>query len=130
MTKPAKVGYGNPPNGSQFRKGQSGNPQGRPKGSKNLATLLRLECDRIVTVTEGGKRRQYHKGALLARIQIDKALKGDVRAFTAVHAILAKEGLSGSGSSKSPAAAESEIPDEVYDQILAALIAESGEKKK
>ncbi len=29
------VGYKNPPKDSQFKKGQSGNPGGRPKGSKN-----------------------------------------------------------------------------------------------
>ena len=37
------VGYGNPPKESRFKKGQSGNQRGRPKGSKNLKTDLAEE---------------------------------------------------------------------------------------
>lgn len=32
---PEKIGYKKPPKKSQFKKGKSGNPKGRPKGSKN-----------------------------------------------------------------------------------------------
>ena len=34
------VGYGRPPVNRQFKPGQSGNPRGRPKGSKNFATIF------------------------------------------------------------------------------------------
>lgn len=46
--KPA-IGYGRPPRAYQWKKGQSGNPAGRPKGSRNrvghtmsLETLVKL----------------------------------------------------------------------------------------
>jgi hypothetical protein len=39
------VGYGKPPVETRFQKGQSGNPEGRPRGTKKLVTLL-AECCR------------------------------------------------------------------------------------
>lgn len=35
-----EVGYGKPPSDKQFKKGQSGNPMGRPKGSRNKKPLI------------------------------------------------------------------------------------------
>ena len=40
------VGYGRPPEATRFKPGQSGNPKGRPKGSKNLRTLFAEELRR------------------------------------------------------------------------------------
>ena len=39
------IGYKRPPKATQFQKGQSGNPRGRPRGSKNLSTLISEALD-------------------------------------------------------------------------------------
>ena len=51
--------YRKPPMHTRFKKGQSGNPRGRP--AKNLATLLAAALNEKVIVTENGKRRQVTK---------------------------------------------------------------------
>ncbi len=52
---------GMPPKHTQFRKGTSGNPRGRPKGSKNLSTYLMEAARDQVTATVGGRTRTISK---------------------------------------------------------------------
>ena len=58
-----KVGYGNPPLQFRFKKGQSGNPKGRSKGSKNLRTLFEAEWEAPVEVLEGGRKKEDIEGS-------------------------------------------------------------------
>lgn len=48
------VGYGKPPQPSQFKKGRSGNPKGRPKGASNTKKKIKrmLEAPNPVRVGE------------------------------------------------------------------------------
>jgi hypothetical protein len=75
-----KVGYGHPPESTRFKKGQSGNPQGRPKGSLNLSTLLMRTLREKVIITENGKRKTVTKFHAVIKQLVNKAASGDLRA--------------------------------------------------
>src|ERR1700730_396257 len=77
-----QVGYGNPPKGSRFKKGQSGNRRGRPKGSKNLKTDLTEELQTEIKVREGSRAIKISKQRAIVKTLIAKTLTGDARAVT------------------------------------------------
>ena len=76
-----KVGRGNPPKHTQFRKGTTGNPKGRPKGSKNLSTYLMEAARDQVSATVGGKTRKISKIQATAMQLATKAAGGDQAAI-------------------------------------------------
>lgn len=76
-----EVGYRNPPPGSRFQLGQSGNPKGRPRGSRNFRTDLKSTLSKPVKVNQDGKPRKIStQAAALLRLR-EKALGGDPRAL-------------------------------------------------
>src|SRR5260370_13200502 len=72
-----QVGYGKPPQHTRFKKGESGNPTGRPKGTKNLTTLFEKELKQRVVVTENGRRRSITKQEAMVKHLVNKAVSGD-----------------------------------------------------
>ena len=76
-----EVGYKKPPKDTRFQPGHSGNPKGRPPGSKSLRTLIERELETKVTVREGGRVVEMTKRELLAKQVTKKAIEGDPRAL-------------------------------------------------
>ncbi len=77
----SSVGYGKPPKSTQFPKGRSGNPKGRPKGSQNLSTLLTKSLNETVMVNENGRRQTITKLNAITKQLVNKAAAGDPRAM-------------------------------------------------
>ena len=77
-------GYGKPPKHTQFEKGQSGNPKGRPKGSQNVATIIAKVGRQRVKVTENGRTRYMTKLEASVTHLNNQAASGDIRAIREV----------------------------------------------
>lgn len=116
------VGFGRPPKAHQYAKGHSGNPKGRPKGSRNIATLLREELDRKVSVTVDGLTKTMSKRQVAVRQQVDKAVKGCPKAFQTLIKIEADGAHSPSEVTKTHR--PSEIQPSSYDEIISAYMAD------
>ena len=78
--KPASAGRNSPPVEHQFKPGQSGNTRGRPRGSRNVKTIVQEFARERHNVKEGGRRRSVTTLELLLRLLIGMSLTGDVRA--------------------------------------------------
>ena len=77
------VGYGRPPVAHQFKKGQSGNPSGRPKRAKSEKAVFLAIANRKVRI--GGKYFTQHEVILQAMAL--KAMRGDSKAADTFHKI-------------------------------------------
>ncbi|RWC10804.1 MAG: hypothetical protein EOS52_23840 [Mesorhizobium sp.] len=86
------VGYGKPPKHARFRPGQSGNPKGRPKTkSKSFATGILAELEQSVVVRENGRELKLTKRAVIVKMLVAKAMKGDVRALKEIKELLPQQ---------------------------------------
>jgi hypothetical protein len=91
-TQISEVGYKRPPAHSRFKPGQSGNPSGRAKGSKNLKTLLDQILKEEVSLREGSEVRKVSKAEAILRSVVLGALKGDVRHQTTLFRLAEQTG--------------------------------------
>jgi len=82
-----EIGFGKPPKHSRFRQGLSGNPRGRPKGRRNLATVLERTLQEKVVINENGVRRTVTKLEAAVKQLVNKAAAGDLAALRQLTAL-------------------------------------------
>ncbi len=83
-------GYKQPPKSTQFKQGRSGNPKGRPKGSRSLKNDLANLMEKRVRIREDGEQRHVSGQELMLLKLFEKAAKGDTRASTQIFSMLMK----------------------------------------
>jgi hypothetical protein len=122
------VGYKRPPGSGQFKKGQSGNPKGRPRGAKSMHDLFDQELSATVPIREGGRSRKISKREVIVKRQINKAMEGDPKS---TELIMKVEGVIHRGG-RGPAGSGDAGPvdprqEEIEREIAAEFLAMAGE---
>jgi hypothetical protein len=75
------VGYRRPPKATRFTAGKSGNPKGRPKGSRSVGAVLQAIIRRKIAVTENGKTLRIPAIEVMLRRLANDAMRSDPRAM-------------------------------------------------
>ena len=83
-----EVGYGKPPLHTRFKKGHSGNPNGRPQGSKSFPTLLNKALQKSVVLRKNG--RTMTKMEVIVEQLTNRGASGDFRAMKLLFVDLAQ----------------------------------------
>jgi Family of unknown function (DUF5681) len=112
-----KVGKGRPPVATRWKPGQSGNPRGRPPGSKNLDTILGEALNEKIPVQEKGRLRSRTAREVIGRRVVHAAMKGDLKAINLLlaHDAKHKHGI----TDQAPASAD--YYDDYDDRALDSL---------
>jgi hypothetical protein len=115
--KTTKVGYGNPPENTRFKKGQSGNPQGRPKGTLNMATVLERTLREKVVINESGRRKTVTKLEAAIKQLTNKAASGDLKALQLLAALVRSAEERGT-----QAASPNSVLDEADEKVVLGIL--------
>jgi Family of unknown function (DUF5681) len=118
------VGYGKPPLHTRFQKGRSGNPNGRPRGRKNMSTLLSDALNGSVIVVENGRRKRITKREAIVTQLVNKSAAADLKATQIVLAMLRDVESEADGSADP--AAFTEADQQIIRRIQARLRSENG----
>jgi uncharacterized protein DUF5681 len=95
-------GRAGPPRHTQFKKGQSGNPAGRPKKVTSFKSDLAAELQEKLSITENGKERKITKQRAFCKTLVAAAIKKDIRAVNALLACMRLFGIGQEQTAASP----------------------------
>ena len=124
QTRDYAVGYGKPPLHTRFQKGKSGNPKGRPRGKKNMSTLLSAALDAAIIVVENGRRKKISKREAIITQLVNKSASADLKATQIVLAML--QDVEARADDSSDSAAFTEADQEIIQRIQARMRNENG----
>lgn len=102
------VGYCKPPKHTRFRKGQSGNPKGRPQGTLNIATVLQRALRQKVVIYHNGKAKTVTQLEAAVDQLLAKAIGGDVKALRQLWTLM---------GSVEEREAQAPVPNSVLDEV-------------
>src|SRR5438874_9695960 len=118
------VGYGKPLLHTRFQKGRFGNPNGRPRGRKNMSTLLSKALNGSVIVVENGRRKKITKREAIVTQLVNKSAASDLKATQIVLAML--RDLESQDDGSADRAVFTEADHEIIRRIQARLRNENG----
>ena len=119
-----EVGYGKPPLHTRFQKGKSGNPKGRPRGKKNMSTLLSTALNASIVVVANGRRKRITKREAIVTQLVNKSAAADLKATQIVLAMLRE--LESENDGSADPAVFTEADHEIIRRIQARLRNENG----
>lgn len=127
-----EVGYRKPPKNSQFQKGISGNPRGRPKKSFDFDHELIKESKFLMTINENGTRRRISKHEVVIKQLMKQAMTGStqgLRTYFDLHR-QALERVTMSASQQSSDSERYKDVDSLTDEELMMIAAGGRDKPK
>ena len=106
---------------TRFKKGQSGNPAGRPKARRPHVSAFDIIFDKSLTVTQGGKERELTIDEALQLQTYQAALKGSKMAIRKVLKMIEKREAALAKRSKVPSRGAKLVTEYSADNAQEAL---------
>jgi hypothetical protein len=110
------IGYGKPPAKSRFKNGVSGNPKGRPNGSRNVGAAFHKAITEPVVLHSGEKSRKISSPEAMLLAIKHSGLKGNLRA--AMHYLNVAKEFGYLDRPKTPTADLTKLTDKELETLI------------